>query len=53
MPAAEDYRRNAAECVRIANRTKDPDAKALLLRMAEGWLDMARHVEERESRKQD
>jgi len=51
MAVAEDYRRNAAECARIANRTKDPDAKALLLKMAESWLDLARDVEERESKK--
>jgi hypothetical protein len=50
MTAAENYRRNAEECVRIANKTKEPAAKALLLQMADSWLDLARDVEAREGR---
>jgi hypothetical protein len=52
MAIAEDYRRNAAECARIAARTKDPDAKALLLKMADSWLALARDLEQRESKGQ-
>jgi hypothetical protein len=36
--AKEDYRDNAAACLRLANEATTPSAKAALFRMAESWL---------------
>jgi hypothetical protein len=36
--AKEDYRDNAAECLRLANDASNPTMRASLLRMAEVWL---------------
>jgi hypothetical protein len=33
----EDYRDNAAECLRLANEATSPSTRASLLRMAEAW----------------
>jgi hydroxyacyl-ACP dehydratase HTD2-like protein with hotdog domain len=45
MASAEDHRRNASECLRMARQTADPAAKALLLTMAERWLRLAQEME--------
>jgi hypothetical protein len=46
MPSrAEQYRRYAAECVRVAQETKNSADKALLLQMAETWRRMADKAE--------
>ncbi|MBV9518539.1 MAG: hypothetical protein JO068_10500 [Hyphomicrobiales bacterium] len=34
------YRANAAEAVKLAASATDPDDKALLLKIAQGWLDL-------------
>jgi hypothetical protein len=39
--AAVDYRRYAAECIRLAQRVSDPDDKARLLDMAETFRELA------------
>ncbi len=49
MSWAERYRRNAAECVRLAQQTTDPTDKALLLQMASGWIRLAERAEARKS----
>jgi hypothetical protein len=36
-----EYRRNAIMSVELARRTADPAYKALLLKLAEDWLDLA------------
>ena len=41
MARAEDYRRYAAECVRIARETHNPQEKATLIKMAEKWRQLA------------
>jgi len=38
---AEQYRRYAAECVRLASRTEDALEKGVLLQMAEQWQQLA------------
>jgi hypothetical protein len=53
MPSAEDYRRNASECVRLAQNAQNPADKALLLKMAETWLRLAEQAEGRESKDPD
>jgi len=41
MSSADRYREFAAECLRVAQRSSNPDDKALLLEMAEVWRRMA------------
>ena len=38
MPDTGEYRAHAAECVRLAQRTADPQSKSSLLAMARAWL---------------
>ena len=45
MTRAEEYRRYAAECVRVAQQTNQMENKALLLRMAEKWRELASRAE--------
>jgi hypothetical protein len=44
MARAEEYQRYAAECVRVAQDTANPNDKALLLEMARRWLELAERV---------
>ncbi len=41
MTAADDYRKNAAETIELANRAMTSADKGRLLRLAESWLDLA------------
>jgi hypothetical protein len=41
MASAEDYRRYAGECLRLAQNASEPDDKARLLQMAQAWHDLA------------
>ena len=50
MGLVDQYKRRAAECVRMAERIDNPDDKALLLQMAETWLRLAEKAEERGDR---
>src|SRR4051812_16813007 len=47
MASTDDYRRLAAECLRIAHDSQNPKDRALLLRMAESWIRLAERSEER------
>ena len=47
MVAADHYKRRAAECVRMSERSENPDDKARFLKMAETWLRLADKLEER------
>ena len=38
MPDTGEYRAHAAECVRLAQQTADPQSKGSLLDMARAWL---------------
>lgn len=42
---AEEYRRNAADCLRMAERTADLAARATLLDMAQSWRVLAEQAE--------
>jgi hypothetical protein len=46
MSRVDDYRRYAAECLRIAQETCDPEAKARLLDMAQKWRELGEKAEE-------
>src|SRR5207247_1342892 len=48
MSRAEDYRRYAGECVRVAQAISDPHEKARLLEMAQKWRDLSNKAEEAE-----
>jgi hypothetical protein len=45
MGNSEDYRRNAASCMRLADQTNDPAARAFLLDMARAWHNLANQAE--------
>jgi len=45
MSRAEEYRRYAAECVRVAQQIHNPRDKAMLLDMAEKWRALADKAE--------
>ncbi|MBV8800199.1 MAG: hypothetical protein JO208_10390 [Alphaproteobacteria bacterium] len=45
MTKPEEYRREAADCVRLAHAFDDASTKALLVGMAETWWDLARAAE--------
>jgi hypothetical protein len=51
MASADEYRRHASECVRLAQQTQSQSDKALLLRMAETWLRLAEQAENRGRKK--
>jgi hypothetical protein len=42
---SEEYRRSAAECLRVAEQTADPTAKAELIAMARSWIALAAQAE--------
>jgi hypothetical protein len=41
----EDYRDNAAECLRLASEATNPSMKTSLLRMAEAWHRLSDQAE--------
>lgn len=41
MAPRDDYRRHAAACLALAQRTANPDDKARLLQMAQAWVALA------------
>ena len=41
MGRVEEYRRYARECLGMANASQDPQARAILLQMAQVWLLLA------------
>jgi hypothetical protein len=47
MAKAEEYRRYAAECLRLAQEFRGQSEAALLLEMAERWRGMAVEAERR------
>jgi len=50
MARAEEYRRYAAECIRVAQQIQNPSDKAMLLDMAQKWRELAEKVESKEGR---
>jgi hypothetical protein len=45
MAAADEYRRHAIECFRIADETISAPSRRLLMHMAEAWLRLAHQAE--------
>ena len=50
MSRAMEYRGYAAQCIRVAQRTKSPEDKALLLVMTEKWRELADKIEKSSSK---
>jgi hypothetical protein len=50
MARADDYRRYAAECIRVAQQATNSHDKTLLLEMAQRWRDLAERVERQAGR---
>ncbi len=42
MARADEYRGYAAECIRVAQQTADPNERARLLAFAQKWRELAR-----------
>jgi hypothetical protein len=45
MSSADDYRGNAARCLRVAERTSGVEARVTLLGMAQSWRRLAEQAE--------
>ena len=45
MSRSDEYRRFAAECLKFAQAAKDEPSRAVFLKMAQVWLDLARKDE--------
>jgi hypothetical protein len=45
MSKSDDYRRFAAECLKMAQAAEDKQRSALFLQMARAWLDLAQKDE--------
>jgi hypothetical protein len=48
MSAADQYRRNASECIAITAFFVDPQQRATILALAEAWTRLAEHAEKNE-----
>jgi hypothetical protein len=45
MARSTEYRRNAEDCIRLAERTGLPGAKSILMMMAGAWHRLAQRLE--------
>ena len=45
MSKAEEFRTNAAQCDKLAEQAKDPEAKRMLREAADNWRKMAEQAE--------
>jgi len=53
MGRAEEYRRNAAECLALAQRVQDPNDRARLLDMANAFNGLAAKAENQSDSESD
>jgi hypothetical protein len=51
MGLSDQYKRRAAECVRMSERTDSADDKMMLLQMAQTWMRLAEKAEDRPEEK--
>ena len=45
MSASDQYRTNAADCLRLASLVESPDSKSTLVNMAQGWIRLAEQAQ--------
>lgn len=50
MPTSEEYRKNAEDCLRLAQEAEDAQEREVLLRMAAQWGRLADYKAQRENR---
>jgi len=48
VSSAEKYRRQAIECLRIAQSSRDDEDRAIWISLAQSWARLAQHDEGRE-----
>ena len=48
MSSAEKYRRQAIECLKIAQSSRDDDDRAIWISLAQAWARLAQHDEGRD-----
>jgi hypothetical protein len=53
MARADEYRRYAAECVRVAQTTSNPNDKQMMLDMAQKWRELAEKAERQNEARKD
>ena len=53
MSTYEKYQERAADLLRIAQETADPASKALLLEMAQAWVNLAERARAQSERDTD
>ena len=46
MSTSDSYRRNAEECLRLAETNILPETRAILIAMAQSWLRLAQYRED-------
>jgi hypothetical protein len=51
MAMAADYRKYAADCLRLAKTAQVQDSKTILLEMAQRWYDLANKLERDEEKR--
>ena len=51
MASAADYRKYAADCLRLAKTTQVQDSKTILLEMAQRWYDLANKLDRDEGKR--
>jgi hypothetical protein len=49
MARADEYRRYAAECIRVAQATSNPNDKQMMLAMAQKWRELAEKAERKDA----
>jgi hypothetical protein len=52
MQTIEDYRQHGDDCRAMARRSRSPEERAMLLKIAETWDDLAAHREAQIARQQ-
>jgi hypothetical protein len=53
MARADEYRRYAAECVRVAQTTSNQNDKQMMLDMAQKWRELAEKAERQNEARKD
>ena len=50
MVTNDEYRRNAAECLRVCAEVNDPESKRVLASVAEAWMRLVTRTEKKRER---
>jgi hypothetical protein len=47
LKLTKEFRKNAAECLRLSQEANSPEAQGYWIAMAQFWFDLAVHAEDR------